>query len=65
MRTGSRDREILYHAAAIERAAGHDVAARKLAAASLAGSPRFALVAAPEAARLLAALAQPSRIAPR
>ena len=56
LRTGSRDREILYHAAAIERAAGHDAEARTLAAASLAGSPQFDLVAAPEAARLLQAL---------
>jgi tetratricopeptide (TPR) repeat protein len=56
LRTGSRDREMLYHAAAIERAAGHDAAARTLATASLAGSPRFDLVAAPEAARLLQTL---------
>jgi tetratricopeptide (TPR) repeat protein len=65
LRTGSRDREILYHAGAIERAAGHDAEARTLAAASLAGSPQFDLVAAPEAARLLEALGRASRLASR
>src|SRR5262249_43076213 len=45
-RTGTRDREILYHAAAIAMAGGHRDEARKLLATALGGSPHFDLVSA-------------------
>jgi tetratricopeptide (TPR) repeat protein len=56
LRTGTKDRVILYHAAEIERQLGNRHAARQLAAAALDGSPHFDLVAAPGAARLRATL---------
>jgi tetratricopeptide (TPR) repeat protein len=56
LRTGTRDREIRFHAAAIERATGHLAAAKRLASDALAGSPHFDLVAAPAAAALLHSL---------
>jgi tetratricopeptide (TPR) repeat protein len=51
-RTGSRDREILYHAAAIALASGHAGDARRLVDSALSGSPHFDLVSAPAAAAL-------------
>jgi tetratricopeptide (TPR) repeat protein len=59
-RTGSRDREILYHAAAIDRAMGHLGAARTLAADALDHAPHFDLVSAPAAAALLQSLGPPT-----
>jgi hypothetical protein len=50
-RTGTVDRRILYHAAAIEHALGnHD--ARRLLSRALDGNPRFDLIAAPAALAL-------------
>ena len=60
LRTGTRDREILYHAAAIERASGNLTAARRLAAESIEGAPHFDVIAGPAAAALLQSLDQPS-----
>jgi tetratricopeptide (TPR) repeat protein len=51
-RTGTRDRIIRYHEAAIARALGHMDQAQRLVTQSLDRSPRFDLVAAPAAARL-------------
>jgi tetratricopeptide (TPR) repeat protein len=56
LRTGTRNRVILFHAAAIEHALGHDAAARPLVARSRDAAPRFDLVAAPAAAALAARL---------
>jgi tetratricopeptide (TPR) repeat protein len=56
-RTGTHDREILYHAAAIAMAAGQRDEARRLVESALGGSPHFDLVAAPAAATLERALA--------
>jgi tetratricopeptide (TPR) repeat protein len=53
LRTGSRDRRLLYHAAAIERALGHTAQARQLARRALDGPSTFDLIAAPEAEALL------------
>lgn len=63
-RTGTRDRVILYHAAAIAEAAGDDSSARTLVDQALEGHPTFDLVAAPEAAALRARLAN-RRVASR
>lgn len=52
LRTGTRDRAILYHAAAIAAAAGDRVRARALAASALDGHPSFDPVLAPEARAL-------------
>lgn len=52
LRTGTRDRRILYHAAAIKHALGEDDAARELLDRALDGHPTFDLVNAP-AARVL------------
>lgn len=57
LRTGSRDRVIRYHAAAIAHAAGDTAAARRFLDEALGGSPRFDLVAAPEALALRQVLA--------
>jgi tetratricopeptide (TPR) repeat protein len=54
LRTGTRDRAILYHAAAIAAAAGDRERARSLATRALAGHPTFDVVLAPEAQALLA-----------
>ena len=51
-RTGTADRRILYHAAAIEHALGNDQDARRLLSRALDGNPRFDLVAAPAALAL-------------
>jgi len=59
LRTGTRDRIVLYHAAAIEHAAGHRDAAIHLAAQSLENAPRFDLIAAPAAAALARTIGQP------
>jgi tetratricopeptide (TPR) repeat protein len=52
LRTGSRDREIRYHAAAIANARGQTADARRYLDAALSGSPRFDLISAPAAAAL-------------
>jgi tetratricopeptide (TPR) repeat protein len=56
MRTGTRDRTIRYHAAAIARASGQAAAARRLASDALKGSPHFDPIDAPAAAALLKSL---------
>ena len=50
-RTGTRDRRILYHAAAIAAARGDTTTARTLAKRALDGHPEFDLIAAPAARR--------------
>ena len=52
LRTGTRDRAILYHAAAIKHATGDADGARTLVARSLDGNPRFDVVSAPAARAL-------------
>jgi tetratricopeptide (TPR) repeat protein len=52
-RTGTRDRSILFHAAAISQALGDPTGARQLAARALEGNPRFDLRLAPAARKLL------------
>ena len=52
-RTGTRDRRILYHAAAIAAARGDTTTARTLAGRALDGHPDFDLIAAPAAKALL------------
>jgi tetratricopeptide (TPR) repeat protein len=52
-RTGTRDRRILSHAAAIAEARGDVVTARTLAGQALEGHPHFDLIAAGEASGLL------------
>ena len=52
LRTGTRDRALLYHAAAITHAVGDADGARTLVARSLDGNPRFDLVSAPAARAL-------------
>jgi tetratricopeptide (TPR) repeat protein len=54
LRTGTRDRAILYHAAAIAAAAGDRDRARTLATRALDGHPTFDVLLAPEARALLA-----------
>ena len=54
LRTGTRDRAILYHAAAIAAAAGDRDRARTLASRALEGHPTFDVVLAPAARALLA-----------
>ncbi len=61
LRTGTRDRALLYHAAAIQHALGNDHAARTLLARSLEGNAHFDLVCAPAARALRETLA--SRVA--
>jgi tetratricopeptide (TPR) repeat protein len=56
LRTGTRDRRILYHAAAIRHALGDDDTARELVDRALDGHPTFDLVNAPAARALQAAL---------
>jgi tetratricopeptide (TPR) repeat protein len=51
-RTGTADRRILYHAAAIEHALGNDAAARVLVGRALDGHPSFEMVASDEARAL-------------
>ncbi len=55
-RTGTRDRRILFHAAAIAAARGDNATARTFAMRALAGHPEFDLIAAPAARALLAEL---------
>jgi tetratricopeptide (TPR) repeat protein len=55
-RTGTRDRRILYHAAAIAAARGETATARTLAERALDGHPNFDLIAAPAAKALLVQL---------
>ena len=55
-RTGTRDRRILFHAAAIAAARGDATTARTLATQALDGHPDFDLIAAPAARALLAEL---------
>jgi tetratricopeptide (TPR) repeat protein len=52
LRTGTCDRTLLYHAAAIRHAIGDVAEARRLVARSLDGNPRFDLVSAPAARAL-------------
>ncbi len=52
LRTGSRDRVIRYHAAAIAHAAGQVSSARAFIREAVAGAPRFDLIAADEAEQL-------------
>ena len=59
LRTGTRDRRILYHAAAIRHALDDDDAARELLDRALDGHPTFDLVNAPAARALRDALASP------
>jgi tetratricopeptide (TPR) repeat protein len=56
-RTGTRDRRILYHAAAIAAARGDRASARRFAAQAVEGHPEFDVIAAPAARALLASLA--------
>jgi tetratricopeptide (TPR) repeat protein len=56
LRTGTRDRAILYHAAAIADAAGDRVRARDLAARAIDGHPEFDPLLGPAAKALLARL---------
>ena len=56
LRTGTRDRAILYHAAAIAAAAGDRSKARRLVTQALDGHPTFDPVLATEARALLASL---------
>jgi tetratricopeptide (TPR) repeat protein len=51
-RTGTVDRRVLYHAAAIEHALGNDTAARTLVTRALEGNPHFDLIAGPAAVAL-------------
>jgi tetratricopeptide (TPR) repeat protein len=55
-RTGTRDRRILFHAAAIAAARGDKVTARAFATRALEGHQEFDLLAAPAASALLASL---------
>ena len=52
LRTGTRDRRVLYHAAAIRNAMGDSVEARRLVTAAIEGHPTFDLVNAPAALAL-------------
>jgi tetratricopeptide (TPR) repeat protein len=52
-RTGTRDRSILFHAAAITRASGDSIGGQRLARLALDGSPRFDIRLAPAARKLL------------
>jgi hypothetical protein len=64
-RTGTRDRRILYHAAAIAAARGHQQAGRRFAERAVEGHPRFDLIAAPEAQALLERLpSEPAHVRP-
>jgi tetratricopeptide (TPR) repeat protein len=63
-RTGTRDRRILYHAAAIAAARGDASEARQLAERALDGHPTFDLIAAPAAEALLDRLKSGSGGAP-
>ncbi len=56
LRTGTRDRALLYHAAAIAAAAGDRGRARLLVAQALDGNPTFDIVLGPEAQALRASL---------
>jgi len=56
LRTGTRDRALLYHAAAIAAASGDRTRARVLVTRALDGHPTFDVVLAPEAHALLASL---------
>ena len=56
LRTGTRDRALLYHAAAIAAASGDRAGARLLVTRALDGHPTFDVVLAPEAQALLASL---------
>jgi len=56
LRTGSRDRTILYHAAAIANATGNQQSARHLIDQALSGAPHFDVIVAPAAAALRASL---------
>lgn len=64
-RTGTRDRRILYHGAAIARAAGDDEKARELVMRALDGHPSFDVIAAREAAALKAELDRAVQVASR
>lgn len=65
LRTGSRDRELLYHAAAIAHAAGDNREAGRLVGAALDGSPMFDPIAAPAAVLLRNELRPASLVASR
>ena len=56
LRTGTRDRALLYHAAAIAAAAGDRSRARTLVSQALDGNPTFDIVLAPAAQALRASL---------
>ncbi|MDA1091760.1 MAG: tetratricopeptide repeat protein [Acidobacteria bacterium] len=56
LRTGTRDRRVLYHAAAIHHALGNEHEARRLIETALDGHPTFDLVNAPAARALGRAL---------
>ncbi len=56
LRTGTRDRTLLYHAAAIAAASGDRARARTLVTRALDGHPTFDLVLAPDAQALRASL---------
>lgn len=64
LRTGTRDRVIRYHAAAIAQATGNEGAARRFVDEALAGAPRFDLIAAPDALVLRRTLG-PAQVASR
>jgi tetratricopeptide (TPR) repeat protein len=65
LRTGSRDRELLYHAAAIAHAAGDDAVAARLVSQALDGSPTFDPVIAPAALALQSELRAARQVASR
>lgn len=60
-RTGTRDRRVLYHAAAIAAARGDTAQAKALAVRALDGLATFDLIAAPEAQALLRRLSAEDR----
>jgi Flp pilus assembly protein TadD len=62
-RTGTADRRILYHAAAIEHALGDDASARTLLERALEGHRQFDVLIAPAAIALSNELEQPVRVA--
>jgi tetratricopeptide (TPR) repeat protein len=56
LRLGTRNASFLFHAGMIQRALGHEAAARDLLERALATNPHFSILAAPEAERVLADL---------
>jgi Flp pilus assembly protein TadD len=63
LRTGAKDRTILYHAAAIRQGMGDRAGARRLAGQALAGHPQFDVRLAAGARALLDESREPLRVA--